>query len=245
MEPMIVISILIIAVVGGFLIGKHSGEGRLVGKKGSSVRPITGAKTENEDFELALFRIGGYLKKNVDRPLSSALKDRQLPLRRVAEDAVAAIADLNFFLEDGSGEIDEDDLTRIVKEAVRDYEADWNISIRLSATGPVRVRTNAENLLDVLYLILHNAAVFGHEKGVVATVSRDEEWGKVLVQDEGPGFTPEALYRAHEPFYTTVEGNLGLGLSYARKVVELQKGWVRLRNGPSGGAEVEVGVPLA
>jgi len=245
MDPLIVISVIVIVIVGGFLIGRYSVDGRSAVNKGSSVRPITSKKTEEEAFRLALSRIGAYLRENVDRPLSGAFKDRRLSLRRAAEDAVAAIADLNFFLGDPSGDIEEDDLTRIVKEAVQDYEADWNLSIRLSATGPVQVRTNTETLLDALYLILHNAAVFGHGKGVVLTVSGEEEWGKVLVKDEGPGFTPEALSRACEPFYTTAEGSLGLGLSHARRVVELQKGWVHLRNGPDGGAEVEIAVPLA
>ena len=103
---------------------------------------------------------------------------------------------------------------------------------------------NPEALLDALYLILHNAAVFGDGKGIVSTVSSDGEWGRVLIQDEGPGFSAEALSKAYDPFYTTSEGGLGLGLSHARRVVELQAGRIHLRNRPDGGAEVEISVPL-
>ena len=247
MSALIVVTVAVIAAVGGFLMGKRSGGRKSASKERSAGRGSAdkGTDVEEKAFRLALSRIGAYLRENVDGPLASAFTDRRLSLRRAAEDAVAAIDDLHFFLEDPSGDVDEDDLTRIVKEAVKDYEADWDLSIRLSSTGPVQVRTNTEALLDALYLILHNAAVFGEGKGVVATVSSDGEWGKVLVQDEGPGFTAEALSRAYDPFYTTSEGGLGLGLSHARRVVELQAGSIHLRNGADGGAEVEIAVPLA
>ena len=259
MDTVVVIVIAVIAAVGGFLIGRSSAKSSAKSSAGSSVGGGSASKTRSavsqsgtkggdvagDAFQLSLSRIGAYLRKNVDGPLSDAFKDRRLSLRKAAEDAVAAIEDLHFFLDDPSGAIGEDDLTRVVKEAVKDYEADWDQSIRLSSSGPVRVRTNTEALLDALYLILHNAGVFAQGKGVVATVSSDGEWGRVLIEDEGPGFTAEALSRAYDPFYTTSEGGLGLGLSHARKVVELQGGSIHLRNGPDGGAEVEIALPLA
>ena len=104
---------------------------------------------------------------------------------------------------------------------------------------------NTEALLDALYLVLHNASVFGNGEGVVSTVSSDGEWGRVLIQDGGPGFSAEALSRAYDPFYTTSEDGLGLGLSHARRAVELQAGRIHLRNRAEGGAEVEISVPLA
>ena len=75
------------------------------------------------------------------------------------------------------------------REAVQAYESEWDLSVLFSAKGSVQVRVNAEALLDALYLVLHNAAVFGLGKDVVATVSSDGEWGRVLIQDGGPGFS--------------------------------------------------------
>ena len=235
-----------VAAVLGFFIGRKSGgtSGGSVG--GAPARSSRSGGTTDADaaFRLSLSRIGAYLRENVDGPLAAAFEDRSLSLRRAAEDAVAAIDDLHFFLDDPAGEIGEDDLARIVKEAVQAYESEWELSVLFSSKGSVQVRTNTEALLDALYLVLHNAAVFGLGKGVVATVSSDGEWGRVLIQDEGPGFSAEALSRAYDPFYTTSEGGLGLGLSHARRVVELQAGRIHLRNRPDGGAEVEISIPL-
>lgn len=237
----------VVAVVVGFLSGRMTGRTRGGAISGAPARSSASGETSEADeaSRLALSRIGAYLRDNVDAPLAAAFRDRSLSLRRAAEDAVAAIDDLHFFLDDPAGEISEDDLTRIVKDAVQSYESEWDISVLFSSKGSVPVRVNPEALLDALYLILHNAAVFSDGKGIVSTVSSDGEWGRVLIQDEGPGFSAEALSRAYDPFYTTSEGGLGLGLSHARRVVELQAGRIHLRNRPEGGAEVEISVPLS
>ena len=235
-----------VAAVVAFFWGRKTGRtsGGSIG--GAPARSASGETSEAEAASrLALSRIGAYLRENVDGPLAAAFKDRSLSLRRAAEDAVAAIDDLHFFLEDPAGEVGEDDLTRIVKEAVQAYESEWDISVLFSSKGSVQVRVNAEALLDALYLVLHNAAVFGNGQGIVSTVSSNGEWGRVLIQDAGPGFSAEALSRAYDPFYTTSEGGLGLGLSHARRAVEPQGGRIRLRNHADGGAEVEISVPLA
>ena len=235
-----------VAAVVGFLFGRKTGR-TSGGASGRAPAASGSGKGTDVDaaFRLSLSRIGAYLRENVDGPLAAAFEDRSKSLRRAAEEAVGAIDDLHFFLEDPAGEIGEDDLTRIVKEAVQAYESEWDLSVLFSSKGSVQVRVNTEALLDALYLVLHNAAVFGDGKGVISTVSSDGEWGRVLIQDEGPGFTAEALSRAYDPFYTTSEGGLGLGLSHARRVVELQSGRIHLRNRPDGGAEVEISVPLA
>jgi signal transduction histidine kinase len=236
-----------VAAVIGFLLGKRTGRPSGGTVAGAPARSSTSGETAEGDtsFRLGLSRIGAYLRENVDGPLIAAFNDRSLSLKRAAEDAVGAIEDLHFFLEDPAGEIGEDDLARIVKEAVQAYESQWDLSVLFSAKGSVRVRVNTGALLDALYLVLHNAAVFGGGKDVVAIVSSEGEWGRVLIQDGGPGFTADALSRAYDPFYSTAEGGLGLGLSHARRAVELQDGRIHLRNRSDGGAEVEISVPLA
>ena len=212
-----------VAAVVGFLVGR--GIGRTSGggsTDGAPARSSPSGEIAEADtsFRLGLSRIGAYLRENVDGPLAAAFKDRSLSLRRAAEDAVGAIEDLHFFLEDPAGQIGEDDLVRIVKEAVQAYESESDISVLFSAKGSVQVRVNSEALFDALYLVLHNAAVFGLGKDVVATVTSNGEWGRVLIQDGGPGFSAEALSRAYDPFYTTADG--GLGLSYEpRRVLTL------------------------
>ncbi|MDW8310548.1 MAG: ATP-binding protein, partial [Verrucomicrobiales bacterium] len=47
---------------------------------------------------------------------------------------------------------------------------------------------------------------------------------RIEVQDNGEGFSPEALKRASDPFFTTRNVGLGLGLAVTRKIVETHHG---------------------
>ncbi len=47
---------------------------------------------------------------------------------------------------------------------------------------------------------------------------------QIDIQDNGPGFTPEALQKVPEPFFTTRTVGLGLGLSVSRKIIETHHG---------------------
>ncbi len=62
------------------------------------------------------------------------------------------------------------------------------------------------------------------------------------IQDSGTGFTPEALVKACEPFYTTkLSGaGTGLGLSMVFGFVKQSKGYMRVANNDDIGACVEI-----
>jgi signal transduction histidine kinase len=67
----------------------------------------------------------------------------------------------------------------------------------------------------------------------------------IEVRDNGPGFTPEALQSALNPFYTTRTVGLGLGLSVAEKIITLHRGKLTLSNATEGkGAVVTIRLPL-
>jgi C4-dicarboxylate-specific signal transduction histidine kinase len=65
------------------------------------------------------------------------------------------------------------------------------------------------------------------------------------VQDSGPGFAPAALARAFEPFFTTRDGGLGLGLSLCETLAAGMGGALTARNRPEGGAELTLTLPQA
>jgi signal transduction histidine kinase len=50
----------------------------------------------------------------------------------------------------------------------------------------------------------------------------------IEVQDNGAGFTPEAMQKAVTPFYTTRNVGLGLGLTVTRKIIETHHGKLEL-----------------
>jgi PAS domain S-box-containing protein len=79
----------------------------------------------------------------------------------------------------------------------------------------------------------------------VSTVLRDNGIVNIEVTDHGSGVPREAMDRLFEPFYTTKENGLGLGLSISRSIVASHGGRLWARNNPDHGATFVVELPRA
>lgn len=66
---------------------------------------------------------------------------------------------------------------------------------------------------------------------------------RVLVRDNGPGFTPEQRQRALEPFFTTKRKGAGLGLAIARRIVEAHGGVLAVEESEGPGATLSLTLP--
>jgi nitrogen fixation/metabolism regulation signal transduction histidine kinase len=53
---------------------------------------------------------------------------------------------------------------------------------------------------------------------------KGKRWTQVEVQDNGSGFSNEALNKVPSPFFTTRTVGLGLGLTVTRKIIETHRG---------------------
>lgn len=100
-----------------------------------------------------------------------------------------------------------------------------------------RVRQAVDDLLD-------NAVRYTPRGGRIH-VSGERDEGSVCfaVQDSGPGFAPESLSRAFEPFARDSgamadDGGSGLGLAIVRVIAEAHGGSAQVENVPAGGARV-------
>lgn len=67
----------------------------------------------------------------------------------------------------------------------------------------------------------------------------------IVVEDNGPGFTPEYLGKAFQPFATTKANGTGLGLAIVQKVIVSHNGLITAGNRPEGGAQFRLRLPLA
>lgn len=195
-------------------------------------------------LEEAVGRMGAFLDRNVREPLRGAGPDADAgELRERIERALGNLQDLEFFLQETGGERQGQNVSSLVQQVTREFAQDQEVLVRLRMSGPVRAEVVGPAFMDALYLLLHNAARFGDGAPVEVTVEDVDPHARIVIRDQGPGFSEEALKRAFDPFYSTTPDGLGLGLPHARRTLEAMGGEVELRNQPDGGAEVEVRLP--
>jgi signal transduction histidine kinase len=97
---------------------------------------------------------------------------------------------------------------------------------------------------------LHNGIKFSPKDGTVSLCTRESNGTlSLLVRDEGPGFSDDALKFACDRFWKddTARGRsgTGLGLAIAKSALQRAGGSITVRNARTGGAEVEALFPIA
>ncbi|MGZ8287577.1 MAG: hybrid sensor histidine kinase/response regulator [Telluria sp.] len=117
---------------------------------------------------------------------------------------------------------------------------------------PVFLNGDATRLAQILSNLLNNAAKYTNRGGRVSLTARvDEQTLVVCVADNGIGIAPEMLDHVFEMFVqvdSTLErtnAGLGVGLSLARKLVELHGGTIEAHSAGVGrGSEFTVRLPI-
>jgi CheY-like chemotaxis protein/anti-sigma regulatory factor (Ser/Thr protein kinase) len=129
-------------------------------------------------------------------------------------------------------------------------------SHRLSVSemnSPVTTVGDLTRLTQVVANLLNNAAKYTDSGGEISlAVECDGDAAVIRVRDSGVGLAPDTLESVFEPF-TQVElaldrsqGGLGIGLTLARRLVELHGGSLTAKSdGPGRGSEFVVRLPLA
>ena len=69
-------------------------------------------------------------------------------------------------------------------------------------------------------------------------------WTTVTVADEGPGIAAGMIDRLFDPYVSSKETGLGLGLSICRRIVEDHGGEISVRNASTRGAVFTVRLPI-
>lgn len=141
--------------------------------------------------------------------------------------------------------LDTGELVRKLGDRVRPAAATRGIDVCVNTQSAAFAQANRATLERALLAVVHNALQFGRNDGVVRlSTSRDGNTVNIVVADDGPGFTPEALAHATERFWrgdaAHPRGGTGLGLSIARAIVEANRGRLYLSNGAEGGAVVTI-----
>jgi len=170
-------------------------------------------------------------------------------------DLIGELLTLSRLEVDDSREPDDDiDLAELLHEIVEDarFEADSK-KVRIEFSGFVEAIGKGRGKLihRAVENVLRNA-VQHTEKGSTLIVNAIfDNAGKHLlmtIDDQGPGVPEAELTRIFEPFFrggdNRKQDSIGLGLTIARRAVEIHGGNISATNRPEGGLRVTIDIPF-
>jgi two-component system phosphate regulon sensor histidine kinase PhoR len=124
------------------------------------------------------------------------------------------------------------------------------ISLNLDATESV-VYGDGEHLTNLVNNLLDNAIKYSPDSPDITVKTRNNDKGIILcVEDKGIGMTKAVQSKIFERFYRQSSGNVhdvkgfGLGLNYARAIIDAHKGNITVFSEPGKGSRFEIFLPF-
>jgi len=187
----------------------------------------------------------------VDHP---AMPKAQELLNKATDQTLRAgqiIRRLRDFVEKGETNRSPENLNKVVQEAIAlgvvgAAEAGIKAQVTLAPDLPdvmmdkIQVQQVVLNLVRNAIEAMQGVAV---RRLSVATVLEMHS-ALILISDTGPGLDPKVASRLFQPFVTTKQSGMGIGLSVCRSIIEAHGGRITASQNPDGGVTFRFNLPF-
>ncbi|MBI4369833.1 MAG: HAMP domain-containing histidine kinase [Elusimicrobia bacterium] len=115
-------------------------------------------------------------------------------------------------------------------------------------TEPVQARFDYQRLKIALLQILINAIESMPEGGrlsLITEISQNRGSVDIKITDSGPGIRPDLMRLVGQPFFTTKENHLGIGLALAQRIAHAHQGEIIIESLLGRGTRVILNLPTA
>ena len=138
-------------------------------------------------------------------------------------------------------------LVKDVLELVQPQRTANKVEVSLSLSEqPALVTIDDSAMRGALMNLIVNAIEAMPDGGTLSITSeRSDDRLMLRIADTGRGISEEEAKKIFEPFYTTKAQGLGLGMPYARKIIEQHGGEICFNSQLAQGTTISVALPLA
>lgn len=167
-----------------------------------------------------------------------------------ASDVIARLRALFNKTQPASEPVDLNEATREVLALSHGELRHARVTVRTQLANDLhRVTADRVQLQQVVLNLLRNALdamIMVEDRPrelLITTACEGADSVRLSVKDAGIGFDPRSIDRLFDPFYTTKDEGMGVGLSVSRSIIEQHQGrlWAALNDGP--GATFSFSVP--
>jgi signal transduction histidine kinase len=188
-------------------------------------------------------------------------EDRNAPLGRVLDECVNNIltqvrllrqiaSEFSSFASSPTVKPRPEALDRVIAEVVTPYRTGLKGQVAVEEDVPATlppVNVDKAVLARALTNIIENALHAMPAGGVLRLSAReiDSDWVELAVADSGVGMDAAALSRIFEPYFSTRASGTGLGLTIAKRNIELHGGTIAVESVRGEGTTVRMTLPTA
>ncbi len=164
------------------------------------------------------------------------------------------LSDLLDYTQKESLTFGEVDLQEILEESFSMVSKDLNGGeVKLTKEYPEgipKVKGDHRQLIQVFSNLFNNAYEAMKGKGALSlrvrpVTKNGSTFVRIEVEDTGSGIDPENLHNIFNPFYSTKESGLGLGLPFVYKIIVSHQGFIEVDNRPGEGVTFIITLPAA
>jgi len=141
-------------------------------------------------------------------------------------------------------QVDVFTLLTLAADNLQELFADAGVSIDISEMGEVSIKADLDWTMEAVMNLMKNAMEHSPRGAkVCCSYEKNPLYVQIRIWDEGPGFAEEDLLHIFERFYQgkiRKMGGIGIGLSLAKEIIEMQNGIISAMNLPQGGACFEI-----
>lgn len=142
-------------------------------------------------------------------------------------------------------------LSQIIQESLTQLHHVLRVKkIQLDIDDNISVNGNPDLLIQLVIILLENAAKFTDDKGIIKLkLFKDTERVHLIISDNGIGIPSEEMNHIFERFYRVDKhrsrntGGTGLGLSIAKEIVILHQGSISVTSSSGQGSQFDIDLP--
>ncbi|GAK55445.1 signal transduction histidine kinase [Candidatus Vecturithrix granuli] len=158
------------------------------------------------------------------------------------------VQDLLEYARDMKFEYTETDLYSLLDGILfnlSDKLSERHLTVRTHYDDVGMVVVDGIRLRQALLNLVQNAIEAMPENGTLtlSVTLQDEQQIAIIIQDTGCGMSQEQQQRIFEPFYTTKDKGVGLGMSIVHKIIEAHGGQIQLESQQGQGTRVTLLLP--
>jgi signal transduction histidine kinase len=138
------------------------------------------------------------------------------------------------------------DAIELVREVARELSREAalrGVDIRVEG-DPAEIVADRDLLKSAFLNVALNAVQMMPSGGLITIAAEaGDDGARIFFDDSGPGIAPEHLAKIFEPYFSTRDAGVGLGLAMTRKIVTDHGGELSAVNRPAGGTRFTFWLP--